>query len=361
MRRRVLEAEMMDKGSQPSELKSTFPYVAALAAIQLAAYVVVLAVYQYGEGHHVVWALATACVLSITAAGVAMRLLRRRSLHPIEEVRGQVEEIEPAHLSQRIELSSGPKDVHEAVDALNAMLDRLEAALIEQTKFIANVSHELKTPLTYLLGQTQLIRRQARTPEEHDRFVDNIEAELRRMADTINSFLTLARARGGLADLSVTPVTANDLVLGAVEHCQPLARHREVQVIPTLAPAAEDGQVPQIRGDADLLSAMIENLIRNAIQHSPVEGKVDVTLRCQDGGAHIFVRDRGKGIPPEELETIFERYRRSNSDDSELESAGLGLAIAKAVARMHGGSISADNHPDGGAEFEVKLPLADTA
>jgi two-component system OmpR family sensor kinase len=304
------------------------------------------------------WMLAWSSAISLAAVFVTMWFLVRHALAPVSVVGRQARRIGPRQLGRRIEMPHGLDEVQEMVETVNQMLDRLEKAFAEQGHFIANVSHELKTPLSYILGQTHLLRHETRTAEEHDRLVGNIEAETRRMKETVSSFLMLARANAGLRELAVSEVAANDLVMDAVAQCQPLARHREIQLIPTLVPVEEDDVAPLVRGDAELLAAMVENLIRNAISHSPIEGKIEVRAVKEDGQLLISVRDHGPGIPPEQREKVFERHISGTTGQPDPDRVGLGLAISRAVARMHGGWVVADNHPEGGAVFEVRLPLS---
>ena len=302
--------------------------------------------------------LAVSCLVSLLAVGVTAWVLAKRSLASIEDVGKQAEDVSPKKLDLRIEIPDRQDEVAEMVTTVNQMLDRLEQAFSEQGRFIANISHELKTPLTYLLGQAQVLRRQARTPEEYDQFVANVEDEMRRLKQTVDSFLMLARSNAGLRELGVTDISANDFVMEALERSQPLASHREVLISPSLAPADRDDADPNVRGDPELLCTMVENLVRNAIRHSPPSATVEVDVGWCDPDVAIVVRDQGPGIPEGQLERIFDEFYHASGDRSDADGVGLGLSIARAVARLHDGSLKVENRELGGAEFTVRLPLA---
>lgn len=312
--------------------------------------------------HRNLMAIGIAFLLSLIAAGFTLWVILRRAVAPIRQVLEQAEGFDPRSLSLRLDVPSGPEDVRNMVIAVNEALDRIEVAFDAHTRFMANVSHELKTPLTYLFAQTQLARRGPHDPDSFDRYLDNTELELRRMHETIEGLMTLARATSGQETLPTSRIPANDVVLDAVEHCQALARYREIRIEPILMSGSEGQAPPMLEGDHDLLSVMIENLIRNAIQHSPTEGKVTVSVGTEDRQAHLVVRDQGPGIPSESLPRLFEAYYQVHPGEQEngfARKIGLGLAISRAIARMHGGDVAGENNPDGGAIFAVTLPLVD--
>ncbi len=347
----------MPHRSDDSRFRLLLKYVAPFALMQLVLWAGLAALARMSPGLSIGWAVTGAWAVTVAAVVVLLLRLRGELLAPARSIKNQVQGIGPGSLNRRIEGCS-PREVREMSEAVNDMLDRVEGGYAEQARFIGNVSHELRTPLTYLLGQAQLMRRRGATPEEFDQFVDDTMTEVRRMKDTVHSFLTLARASGGLDHLTVTHVQASDLVLEAMERCHPLAHHRAVRIVPSLETEADEASEASVRGDADLLTALVENLLRNAIQHSPPDGQVDISLSSTSKDVAVTVRDRGPGLPEEKLETVFERYRNDDAKSANQESVGLGLAIAKAVALTHGGSVSARNHPDGGAVFEARLPRA---
>lgn len=296
-------------------------------------------------------------VTGLLATGVASWLLARRSLSPISRIAQIAERLRVDDLTQRFEQPRGNDEVAVMVATINRMLDRLADAFQAQEGFIADVAHELKTPLAILLGEAQVLMRQERSPEEYARFVASVQDEVRTLAQTVDSLLTLARAEAGLPIVGVSEVSINEAVTDAVERCNPLAEQREVRVVPVLALGQSDEPGPLVPGDGALLRMMFANLLRNAIRHSPPDEAVDVVVDLADH-AVITVRDRGPGIPPEFVDKVFDRFFRVPQRNSSARGTGLGLTIVRGVARLHGGSVSVSNHPEGGCEFAVRLPLA---
>ena len=238
------------------------------------------------------------------------------------------------------------------------MLDRLASAFRAQERFIADASHELKTPLSIVLAEAQMLLQQERLPEEYDQFVANVQDQLRQLVRLVDSLLTLARADAGFPLAQLQPVPMNEIVMEAVERCEPLVRHREVRVVPMLAPPNEEGVEAVVSGDPALLRSVVDNLIRNAVRYSPADETVGIEVRLEVDHVMVSVRDRGPGIPSEETERVFDRFFHIPRGDEAAQGAGLGLAIARGVATLHHGTITATNRPEGGCEFALRLPLA---
>ena len=289
-------------------------------------------------------------------AAIASWALARRSLAPIGEIAKQAREYTAVHLDRRIQIRPGGDEAAELTNVINGMLDRLESAFRAQERFIADASHELKTPLSVVLAEVQVLQQQARTSEEYDQFVASVQDQLRQLVRLVNSLLTLARADAGFPLAEALAVSMNEIVMEAIERCEPLARHREVRLVPTLAPPAQDDTEAYVTGDPALLRAVIDNLIRNAIRYSPIEETVDVEITMDGKEVQVSVRDKGPGIPPQELDRVFERFFSIPRGKEPAQGAGLGLAIARGVAMLHHGSITAVNRSVGGCEFTLRLP-----
>jgi signal transduction histidine kinase len=289
-------------------------------------------------------------------AAIASWALARRSLAPIGEIARQARDFTAAHLDRRIQTRPRGDEVAELTAVINGMLDRLEASFRAQERFVADASHELKTPLSVVLAEAQVLRQQVRETEAYDQFISSVQDQLRQLVRLVDSLLTLARADAGFPLAEVQPVSMNEIVMEAVERCEPLARHQEVRIVPTLAPPAPDGAEAYVSGDPALLRSVIDNLIRNAIRYSPAEEAVEVDVAMDGTDVQVSVRDQGPGIPPEELDRVFERFFSIPRGQPSAQGAGLGLAIARGVASLHHGSITAANRPGGGCEFVLQLP-----
>jgi signal transduction histidine kinase len=238
-------------------------------------------------------------VFGLVATGIASWLLARRSLSPIARIAEIAERLRADDLTQRFEQPRGQDEVATMVATINRMLDRLADAFQAQERFSADVAHELKTPLAILLGEAQVLMRQERSPEEYDRFVTSVQDEVRALAQTVDSLLTLARSEAGLPMAGGADIPVNEVVTDAVERCNPLAEQCEVRVVPILALGQSSEAGPVVSGDGALLRLMSTNLLRNAIRHSPPDETVDVSVAFSGEEVLISVRDRGPGIPPE--------------------------------------------------------------
>jgi two-component system OmpR family sensor kinase len=293
----------------------------------------------------------------LLAAGLAAWRGAKRSLAPIGRITQEVERLGAEDLCRRLDSPGGGDEAAELVKSMNQLLDRLEVAFTAQERFLAGVSHELKTPLSVLLGEAQVLMQRERTAEEIERFVASVQDEVRSLAQTVDSVLVLARAEAGLRTPFAGEVPLNDVVMDAVQRCQPLAKQQEVRLVPHLALPQGDEPPPYVRGDGELLRLLFVNLLRNAIHFSPADEAVDIAVAVQGEGASVRVRDRGPGIPPEHLHRVFERFFCVPRAEGTFRGAGLGLTIVRGVARLHGGTVAVCNHPQGGCEFVTHLPL----
>ena len=249
----------------------------------------------------------------------------------------------------------GPSEVQELAGAFNEMNARLQASQQSQRDFVANVSHDLKTPLTSIQGFAQaLLDGTASSPQQIQQSAQVIFDEAGRMHRLVLSLLELAQLDSGMARLERTPVELAALLRSIAAKLEPQAAQFQVKL------NVEIGALPGFIGDGDRLAQVFTNLVDNAIQYTPAGGTI--TLRAGQVGdqVEIAVVDSGPGIPPEDLQRIFERFyqvdkaRRGGGG----RGLGLGLAIAREIVQAHGGSIAAHNNPQQGSTFVVKLPLA---
>lgn len=260
---------------------------------------------------------------------------------PSEEIRP----IEPA----------GPREVQEVMRAFNSMTGRVQATQKAQREFVANVSHELKTPLTSIQGFAQAILDDtADTPEARHQAAQVIQAESARMHRMALDLLDLARLDAGTADLKMSPVDVTVLLNGMAEKFAPLAEHAGV----TISVQAEN--LPAVMGDGDRLAQVFTNLVDNALKFTPASGKVTLAARAAGASVEIDVTDTGGGISPEALEHIFDRFYQADTSRArrERQGAGLGLAIAREIVGAHGGKISVRSQLGQGTVFTVHLPFS---
>ncbi len=259
----------------------------------------------------------------------------------------------------------GPTEVHELARNFNSMAEQVRASQQSQRDLLANVSHELKTPLTSIQGFAQAISDGAAgNAESIRRSASVIQDEAQRMARMVSELLDIARIESGQVVMQREPVQ-----LGAVLHnCTDKLALRAQQAGMTLHIQVPD-DLPVITGDGDRLAQVFTNLIDNALKHTPEGGQITVVARSLAGssivrrgktwpaGVEVRVADTGSGIPPEDLGRIFERFYQVDKSRQRGGGLGLGLAIVKQIVEAHYGTIKAESAVGIGSRFIVTLPL----
>ena len=301
-------------------------------------------------------ARARTILLGITAAAmiailVASYFIAGSAIVPIERLTSAVAEIGSERLDRRLRWHRGD-EVGRLASAFDAMLDRLQSAFARERQFITDASHELRTPLTVINANAQMLQRWGdRDPELTRASLEAIAEESGRLAGMVSGMLTLAKAEAGDA-IPKEPLVMERLVDDVVAHAREGAAAKGLELVSHHDPAASTIVV----GDAGLLRQLVGNLVDNAIKFTP-QGRVDVTVRHENGSATIEVADTGPGIEDGSADRLFDRFFRGDPAHARAtEGTGLGLAIVRSIARVHGGSVAAHSRPEGGSLFSVTLP-----
>ena len=248
----------------------------------------------------------------------------------------------------------GPHEVQELTRAFNKMNTRVQISQKSQREFVANVSHELKTPLTSVQGFAQaLLDGTASTPEEQKQAAQVIFNESGRMHRMVLDLLDLARLDAGTLDLQRAPVDLTAVLNGLAEEFAPQARAGNVDI------RVESTTLPAITGDGDRLVQVFTNLVDNALKFTPAGGSITLRAAQVGSGVQVEVADTGAGISPESLPNIFDRFYQADPSrpGGRKHGSGLGLAIVKEIVGAHGGKISVRSEPGKGTSFTVILPL----
>lgn len=287
--------------------------------------------------------------------GVALLIawnLSFRAVRPLARLREAARGVSPASLDRRIRVDSGDAEVAALEGELNRALERLADGYRAQEEFLANVTHELKSPLAVLRAEAQLVHRDGAREEALRAFARSADEELRRLDGLVESLLTLTRTELAWERLHRERLDVADLVLDSIRNCAALAEARDVRLVPRLA-EAEGGAA--VVGDRILLGTVLDNLVRNAVRHTPHGGRVDLGARRDGGRVRIEVRDQGPGIAPADRARVFARGERGLSADGK-RGMGLGLAIASSVSELHGGTIGFGADDGTGCTFVLDLP-----
>jgi signal transduction histidine kinase len=302
--------------------------------------------------HSVARAFILAGLLALVAGLIASYLVGVRVSLPLRRMASVAARVDGGDLHPRIEQRRGQaREIKVLSDAFNHMLDRLTEAFAGQREFIADASHELRTPLTVIRGQLEVLAAQRDPSAEEVRRVERlVRDEVARVSRLVDDLLLLAKKDHAEQFLRVEPI-ALESFLGELWDGMTLLADRRFEL----------GPLPRgvLEADPDRVAQALRNLIGNAIEHTaPGHGLVRMRVLADQGGrVRFLVEDDGPGIPPEQRERIFERFRRVDSArDRASGGTGLGLAIVRAIAEAHGGSVTAGASAEGGALLELVLP-----
>ena len=290
------------------------------------------------------------------ASAVSGWLIAGMAVEPLRRLLQVASQFNPESIGRELMIESRSSEVAHLAAELEAARTRIREAFAAQERFLSNISHEIKTPISTLLIEAQTLDRSV-FPAEAQEFVDTTEDEMRKLGKLVESFLMLTRIQDGPVPVRMRSYPANELVMDSVENCAAMAEQYGVRIAPELA--GDDAALgASLRGDQDLLRTMLDNLLRNAIRFTPRGGCVRVAASVQHAQFRVTVSDEGPGIPPEMLDKIFNRFVRTPEEVSRVRGHGLGLAIAQGIAELHGGRITARNASGArGAEFVAVLPL----
>lgn len=297
-------------------------------------------------------ALAQSGAVAMVVALLLAYLISRSVASPLRQISDAA--IQLAKGGKTFVEPKGPKEVRLLGEVFNDMAFQVDASQQSQRDFVANVSHELKTPLTSVQGFAQaILDGTARTPEAQQKAAQVIYDESGRMYRMVLDLLDLAKLDAGTADLVMDYVSLDLLLETVVERFGPQSTQAEVKII------NQGGNLPLVTGDGDRLSQVFDNLVENAIKHTPAGGQVTISSELSGREVLVKVQDQGPGIPPEEADRIFERFYQLDKSrrGGPAHSLGLGLAIASQIIQAHGGEIFVENAADTGSIFTVKLPI----
>jgi len=276
----------------------------------------------------------------VGVAALAGALVSRATLAPVRRLTAAAERVAKTRDPSERVPETGRGELTRLGSSFNTMLAALEDALATQKQFVADASHELRTPLTSMQTNIEVLKQQERlAPDARGRLFDDLQREAHEMRDLITGLLELAR--GEDPGLERKPVQLDELVAAVVERAR--ARYPHLTFEEQLEPAT-------IEGVPDRIERAVWNLLENAGKWSEDGSTVEVTL----AGGEVRVRDHGPGIAAEERERVFDRFYRAAAARSQPGS-GLGLAIVREVAEAHGGSVSAEEAPGGGALLRLRL------
>lgn len=291
--------------------------------------------------------LLVLAAIVIALAGPGSWLLARAALRPVERMRSQVARLETADLAAGVPVPRTKDEIARLGRTFNVLLARVHAALERERSFVADAGHELRTPLTVLKGEFELAQRPGRTRESLLETVGIAMDETDRLVRLTEHLLGLARS----GPVPLRPLSVADVANDAIAVMSPYAATRDVSLV------MRDQLDGLVHGNADRLRQAIDNLLSNAVRHSPPGKTVTLRLAEERGQAVIVVSDEGPGFPAEFLPVAFDRFTRA--DDARRRDdggQGLGLAVVASIMAAHGGTATAANGADGGAVLTLRWP-----
>lgn len=299
---------------------------------------------------HLVWDLLLPTLLAIPLLLFLISVAVNKGLRPLVSLVREVKKRDPRDLKPLATLAA-PVEVSPLVDALNSLLTRLERALESERQFTGNAAHELRTPLAALRVQAQ-VARNATNDEQRLRALNQIIVGVDLNSRLVDQLLILSRLDAESGGLASEPVGLLGVAERTVAASEPLAQQRSVSL------RLEGSEDALTRGDEACIGALLRNLIDNAIRYTPAGGEVVVSVRHCGLFNRVIVTDTGPGIPEEESETVFRRFKRGSGTN--VPGSGLGLSIVRRICELHGGSVQLANRKGGGLRCEVRLrPLAE--
>jgi signal transduction histidine kinase len=305
---------------------------------------------------------AIVIVLAATALAVVVFsiVLASQATIPIDELSREMREISSDRLALAAGTFDGPRrglelrrrrdEIGRLATSFNDLLARLAAAFARERQFISDASHELKTPLTSINANAQMLLRWGdRDPTIRRESLETISRESADLAGMVNGMLTLAKADRG-DEIPKEPLSLAQIASEVTQSASPRAAEKAIEL------KFKFDAKPIVYGDAHLLRQLVGNLVDNAIKFTD-RGSVEVTVGEEGEWARLEVSDSGLGIPEAERGHLFERfYRADKARSRDVPGTGLGLAIVRSIARVHGGDATAEKAPGGGALFRVLLP-----
>ncbi len=297
----------------------------------------------------VMWALLGSILVALALAIVSGGILIRRALSPVASITDTAQGIESSSdLSQRVGHDGPMDEIGQLATTFDHMIEHLERVFDSQKHFIADASHDLRSPLTVLRGNLDLLKRDLKETDRKES-LRAMEAETQKMSKIVDDLLLLAEVESGQLE-RLEQVPLKEVLLEGSERGRQLAEGRNVVI-----GRREDISVT---GDAHHLKRLLGNLVDNAIRYTPEGGTITLSLFRDDGWARLEVTDDGIGIGPKHLPHVFERfYMADKARSRSAGGSGLGLAIAKAIAEQHGGKITATSTPGKGSTFTTWLEL----
>ncbi|BAY45114.1 integral membrane sensor signal transduction histidine kinase [Scytonema sp. HK-05] len=316
--------------------------------VQVAIAVSLQAVNQQMATIHNIFLVSIPGALLLVASGAW--LVSGSALRPIGQLTGVIQQVTVKGLDQRIPIGTTDVEFVELIQVFNQMLERLERSFTQASRFSADAAHELKTPLTILQGELERTLQQVKNGSEMQQRLSNLLDEVRRLSGIMRKLLLLSLADAGQMSLYLVEVDMSELLIEMVEDVELLAPHLSVQIDIT--------DRLRVQGDRDLLIQVLQNLLSNAIKYNLANGWIQIHAHRIQTTLHVTIANASIDIPVSHQERIFDRFHRGDrARTRKVEGIGLGLSLAREIARAHRGDLTLDSTSNGQTAFTLTLPI----
>jgi heavy metal sensor kinase len=288
---------------------------------------------------------------SLSVTVIVGYFMAKKSLKPVDQIRKAAVKISSSNLDERIDIKGRRDELSRLAETFNAMISRLKDSFQRINQFSIDVSHELKTPLTILKGETEVALRKERSNEEYRHLLQSNLEEIDRMAQIIDDLLLLSKADRKDVKLNIENISLRDLIADVCMKMKIFADKKKISLV------VDELADVRLSGDELKLRRMLWNIIENGIKYTPKDGTVTVSSYTNNGCVCIDVRDNGIGISADDIEYIFDRFYRADRSRKRESGSGLGLSISKWIAEAHKGVIEVTSQPAQGSLFLIKLPV----
>jgi heavy metal sensor kinase len=289
---------------------------------------------------------------SILVTVVVGYVMAKKALKPVDQIRKAAVKISSRNLDETITIGPRRDELTRLAETFNQMISRLKNAFQRVNQFSSDVSHELKTPLTILKGETEVALRKDREREDYKEILASHLEEIDRMTKIIEDLLLLSKADARDIQLNMGDIDVKDLIIDVCMDMKFFADKKGIDLV------VNELEEVRLKGDELKLRRMLLNIIENGIKYTDQGGTVEVSSHINNGSLEIDVKDNGAGIAPEDIKFIFDRFFRGDKSRKRESGSGLGLSISKWIAEAHQGSIEARSELPGGSQFLIRLPVS---
>ncbi len=291
--------------------------------------------------------LAAVLGLGVAAAAIIAWSVTKRGLRPLGEMTGALRRVGPKQLHERVTTVGWPRELQPLAVAFDEMLARLEDSFGRLSQFSADIAHELRTPIGNIRGEAEVALRRSRSPEEYHEVIESMIAECEHLGHIVDNLLFLARTEAAEGHLQRTSFNGRAAIEKIAAFHEPIAEEQHLTI-------RCEGETTFV-ADEMLFERAVNNLVENAVRHTPAGGSIEITVANRDANSEVSVKDNGAGIPAEHLPRVFDRFYRADSARSS-EGVGLGLALVKSIMDLHGGAAGIESQPGRGTTATLSFP-----